>query len=1118
MNTRTRLYGILFFLALGTGRTLAQQPPKVIPPSPETATILQHSPVNVSLYTGTPNISVPFHTISHGGVEVPISLSYNSDGIRVDNIASWVGLGWSLNAGGLISRTVNKLPDDAPVGYMNTSFTMADFLARDSGITTIAGGPLWGTAGAIGPESQSWQIDPERGDGNIRDYEPDMFNFSFLGYSGQFYYNQAEGGFNQAPLSNLRIEATKSSGVITGFIITDEAGIKYFFGLSTGGGNEGRERLKDARTKSIINGVVQQASPPAFALDTQYCYQSWMLMEIIFPNSDQNIKFKYFTEQGVETYVLTEQEIYKEYIGCQEENTHYLLREFNQPKLEEIIFPTGKVLFERVATQRLDLKNSYALKGMTLYDNRGLQIRKMVLNTSYRQSTQGNTTTLLFDLSEINRAKQRLWLDSVSLFGQAGTADEQKYTFAYNPQNLPNRYSKATDYFGYYNGRSSNSSFLPKVFLPVLSSYIGSANRSVDPAYTRAGVLERITYPTGGYDEFEWENNSISFFGGNAHSYRDYLLEDGRYFTSDLSLFGDPDPAIDFSTIITIPSNVTGVVDFSIIMSGCVGQLNQRDCDFNLKIVGVNGTTYNLNLTEPKFPLNLPAGDYKLIANSKQPYVPPTQTTTSPYSFAMDVKWYMDPTPGEMLYGGLRVKEIRSYDAPGSPAFSKSYEYGNFISGSTSTSSGCTASIVDVLNPYYWLNCEGVSGTVDSAYKLSSNSMAAQVYTKGSLVGYKNVREKFNKGLQGYNEYTYSFLSEYMDPEVGPASFHLNDLIPATYRNQVYCDWLRGNLEKVATFNKQGTVLTSKVYEYETDNQKPIQFAGIQISRFPHPHMSMGVCWNSAVTEHHRLKQLTETTYLEGNEVSLVKDYTYNMRSQVHTEDVLDNGQLIKTTKYLYPGETLVAAYPHAADLGEQNRIGTPLVTMIFDGGGRLSTEETRYKDWNPGIKLYLSPEVILTNKGGRDENTPEPRVKYNAVDVITGNPLEVEQAGGTKISYIWGYNGIQPVAKIENIAYASIPAGLISEIQSASVYMNGVGYSEATLLEKLDNLRNHSALANAMVTTYTYQPLLGIKSITDPKGDKTTYHYDNFGRLLYVKDSQERILGENKYNYRTQN
>ncbi|MGN7812046.1 hypothetical protein ACTJIW_24050, partial [Flavobacterium sp. 22659] len=57
--------------------------------------------------------------------------------------------------------------------------------------------------------------------------------------------------------------------------------------------------------------------------------------------------------------------------------------------------------------------------------------------------------------------------------------------------------------------------------------------------------------------------------------------------------------------------------------------------------------------------------------------------------------------------------------------------------------------------------------------------------------------------------------------------------------------------------------------------------------------------------------------------------------------------------------------------------------------------------------------------------------------------------------------------------------------------------------------------LPNAMVTTYTYIPLVGVSTITDPKGQTTTYTYDSFGRLEFVKDNKGNILSENQYNYK---
>lgn len=53
------------------------------------------------------------------------------------------------------------------------------------------------------------------------------------------------------------------------------------------------------------------------------------------------------------------------------------------------------------------------------------------------------------------------------------------------------------------------------------------------------------------------------------------------------------------------------------------------------------------------------------------------------------------------------------------------------------------------------------------------------------------------------------------------------------------------------------------------------------------------------------------------------------------------------------------------------------------------------------------------------------------------------------------------------------------------------------------------------MITTYIHKPLVGVTSVTDPKGDTQTYHYDNFNRLEFVKDKDGNVLSENEYHYR---
>ena len=94
-----------------------------VSPSPQAYAFAQYAEMPVSLFTGTPSISIPLFTIETGAYSFPISLSYHASGIKVSQEASWVGLGWNLNVGGSISRSVRGR-DDFVGGYFDQNVTI----------------------------------------------------------------------------------------------------------------------------------------------------------------------------------------------------------------------------------------------------------------------------------------------------------------------------------------------------------------------------------------------------------------------------------------------------------------------------------------------------------------------------------------------------------------------------------------------------------------------------------------------------------------------------------------------------------------------------------------------------------------------------------------------------------------------------------------------------------------------------------------------------------------------------------------------------------------------------------------------------------------------------------
>jgi YD repeat-containing protein len=65
---------------------------------------------------------------------------------------------------------------------------------------------------------------------------------------------------------------------------------------------------------------------------------------------------------------------------------------------------------------------------------------------------------------------------------------------------------------------------------------------------------------------------------------------------------------------------------------------------------------------------------------------------------------------------------------------------------------------------------------------------------------------------------------------------------------------------------------------------------------------------------------------------------------------------------------------------------------------------------------------------------------------------------------------------------------------------------------DAIDEVRIYPS--DAMMTTYTYEPLVGLTSETDPNGKSVFYEYDPLHRLRLIRDEDKNILKKICYNY----
>lgn len=152
----------------------------------------------------------------------------------------------------------------------------------------------------------------------------------------------------------------------------------------------------------------------------------------------------------------------------------------------------------------------------------------------------------------------------------------------------------------------------------------------------------------------------------------------------------------------------------------------------------------------------------------------------------------------------------------------------------------------------------------------------------------------------------------------------------------------------------------------------------------------------------------------------------------------------------------------------------------------------------------FKTPDMSAYEKVGNENN------KH-----INGLLMGYLQPDGTPVTLVYGYLGTQVIAKLVNVDanafYSGTYQSILNNLDMYSTQYHA-NYSEANLKTALNSLR--TTFPNALVTTYTYKPMVGISSSTDENGKTTTYEYDTFNRLKTVKDSNGKVLKEYTYNF----
>lgn len=259
------------------------------------------------------------------------------------------------------------------------------------------------------------------------------------------------------------------------------------------------------------------------------------------------------------------------------------------------------------------------------------------------------------------------------------------------------------------------------------------------------------------------------------------------------------------------------------------------------------------------------------------------------------------------------------------------------------------------------------------------------------------------------------------------------------------------------------------------------------------------------------------TKFYNGQALMTNTNLYYNSNDQIITKSITFPDGKYNSENYKYSTEK------NNTKLINANIINLPLETHLIGNviNGSLKTTslvETHYDDPN-----HLNPTSVSSYKLSDINNNPVTEATYDKYD-SKGNLLQYTTKEGIPITIIWGYKTTLPIAKIEGGNYSQIMQtfGLDGNNNSSYQQLEIVKKSdldiddstENTLISELNNFRNKAEFKDFRITTYTYDPLIGVRSITPPSGFKEIYKYDNFKRLEYVINDEGKVLKEFKYNY----
>ncbi|MCD7901999.1 MAG: hypothetical protein LUH22_19740, partial [Bacteroides sp.] len=327
-----------------------------------------------------------------------------------------------------------------------------------------------------------------------------------------------------------------------------------------------------------------------------------------------------------------------------------------------------------------------------------------------------------------------------------------------------------------------------------------------------------------------------------------------------------------------------------------------------------------------------------------------------------------------------------------------------------------------------------------------------------------------------------------------------------------------------AWYNKNNAKVKSENYVYEFLPLGPDSFDGLKVYQTTFAHGPDGNWWHEIdnyigsyyqtqlISYYTGTRQLKEkkTTFYDNPSLPVTIDESFHYDDLFRlSQKMMSNNEYFDDSFYHYPsGSSSVEQV-----MVNKNMLSTVIQETGYRNGYEKDNIRTRYGQDPNQTKNFILP----TSVEGYTYNDTKTQITYDLYD-NQGNLLQCTTKDGVITTYLWSYKGHYPVAEIKGAAYSTVRTALGGESEVQRI-------SNSTLLStsdqlKINNLRSNSSLSAALINTYTYQPLAGILTATDPRGITTYYEYDVLNRLkrVYLKENNvEKNIESYEYNYKNQ-